>query len=124
MELLFYSGKNQQSRERVLNIIRGLVPEKKIGNYTTVENLCNRLRQFRDDKMLAILMAATQEELVDVILIHDLLVDIPIILVLPNREKETISKGTKLHPRFISYMDSDFSDIQAVLEKMVVRLNS
>jgi len=124
MELLFYSGKNQQSRERVLNIIRGLVPEKKIGNYTTVENLCNRLRQFRDDKMLAILMAATQEELVDVVLIHDLLVDIPIILVLPNREKETISKGTKLHPRFISYMDSDFSDIQAVLEKMVVRLNS
>jgi hypothetical protein len=124
MELLFYSGKNQQYRERVLNIIRGLVPEKKIGNYTTVENLCNRLRQFRDDKMLAILMTATQEELVDVILIHDLLVDIPIILVLPNREKETISKGTKLHPRFISYMDSDFSDIQAVLEKMVVRLNS
>ncbi len=124
MELLFYSGKNQQSRERVLNIIRGLVPEKKIGNYTTVENLCNRLRQFRDDKMLAILMAATQEELVDVILIHDLLVDIPIILVLPNREKETISKGTKLLPRFIGYMDSDFSDIQAVLEKMVVRLNS
>lgn len=89
-----------------------------------MENLCNRLRQFRNDKMLAIIMAATQEELVDVILIHDLLVDIPIILVLPDREKETISKGTKLHPRFISYMDSDFSDIQAVLEKMVVRLNS
>jgi len=121
MELLLYSASKQQAGERIHNIIEGIIPIDDIGICRSIESLSIRLRQFRKNLSLAIILAATQEELVDVLLIRELLDDIPIILILPNRQKETISTGSKLHPRFISYMDSDFLDVKAVLDKMVSR---
>jgi len=121
MELLLYSASKQQAEERIHDIIEGIIPIDDIGICRSIESLSIRLRQFRKNLSLAIILAATQEELVDVLLIRELLDDIPIILILPNRQKEAISTGSKLHPRFISYMDSDFLDVKAVLDKMVSR---
>ena len=53
------------------------------------------------------------------LLIRDLLADIPVILILPDRKKETIHLGHKLCPRFLSYTDSNFSDVALVLSKMM-----
>jgi len=35
------------------------------------------------------------------------------------REQDTYLKGHKLYPRFMSYMDGDFSDVALVLAKML-----
>ncbi len=121
MELLLYSATKQQAGERIQNIIEGIVPIEDIGICRTIESLSIRLRQFRNDLSLAIILASTQKELVDVVFIRELLDDIPIILILPDRKKETISTGSKLRPRFLGYMDSDFQDVKAVLDKMVSR---
>jgi len=51
--------------------------------------------------------------------IRDLLAETKIILLLPDRKRATVSKGHNLYPRFLTYMDGDFSDVAAVLQKMV-----
>ena len=61
----------------------------------------------------------SQEELIDIIHIRELFRDIRIVLILPDREESTVAKGHRLYPRFFSYIDSDFKEIAAVLNKML-----
>ncbi len=49
---------------------------------------------------------------------------LPVILVLADRKKDTILKGRKLYPRFISHADGDFTDVAAVLEKKFENIKS
>jgi hypothetical protein len=47
--------------------------------------------------------------------------NLPVILVLPDKEQKTLYLGRKFSPCFISYTDSDFSDVALVLAKMMMR---
>jgi len=64
-----------------------------------------------------VLVATTQNDLIELIFKKHLFDDIPIILILPDRNNETISKGLKLYPRFFDYIDSDFSNVALVFFK-------
>lgn len=122
MEFLFYSSEKNGVGKRIQDIIEGLVSEKKVGIYRTVENLTDRLLQLPCNLSMAVILTTTPKELEDVIMIRDLLFDIPIILILPDRNIKTSLKGQKLRPRFSSCIDSDFTDVSAVLGKMLDRL--
>ena len=56
--------------------------------------------------------------------LKDLFDGIRKIIILPDGEQVTISLAHKLYPRFLSYIDSDFSDVAAVLKKMATSANS
>jgi len=84
----------------------------------SIESLSHWLRQPADDlPIAAVLLAARSEDLSDLLSIRDLLRDVRIILILPDREANTIAQGHTLRPRFLSYTDSDFTDVLAVLGK-------
>ena len=68
---------------------------------------------------IAVLEANSMDELKDLVSLHDLFLDIRIILILPDRERETISNAHKLRPRFLAYADSDFESVKVVLKKML-----
>lgn len=68
---------------------------------------------------IAVILATSREELEEFILIRNLMDGLSIILILPDRERETILRGHYLYPRFVTYADSDLKDITAVLSKMV-----
>ncbi|MCD6199973.1 MAG: hypothetical protein J7K15_15635, partial [Deltaproteobacteria bacterium] len=51
--------------------------------------------------------------------VRDLIWDLRLILILPDREAGTIAKGHILRPRFLTYLDSDFTEVAAVLKKML-----
>ncbi len=124
MELLLYSTERKGPGKRMQDIIADLVPEKHIGIHRTMESLSHRLRQFRGDLSLAVILTGSRAELYDVLSLHNLLQDIPLVLILPDQEPDTVSKGHKLYPRFMSCVDNDFMVVAAVLEKMIKRLNS
>ena len=63
-------------------------------------------------------MAHTQKQLQSLVKMKELLEDIRIILILPEQSNESASIVWKLYPRFISYMNGNFADIEAVLGKM------
>lgn len=118
MNVLFYSSADDEIGRHLQKIIGEIVPEDAIEIYRTIHHLTGRLHRPRYNLNLAIVMAASREELSEIVCLSDLLWDMRIILILPDDQRDTISKGHLLRPRFLSYADSDFSDVAAVLTKM------
>lgn len=118
MSLLLYVSVSEGVGKRLQKMIEEIVPMRNLEVYRTIENLSRRFRQPVDNlPITAILLAARSEDLLGFLSIRDLLRDVRIILILPDRDEETIAQGHTLRPRFLSYTDSDFSDIVAVLKK-------
>ncbi len=99
--------------------IKKEIPKEGLEIYHSVQSLSRSLHQPRYDVAVIILLATHYEELLDFLMLQDLFSDIHIILILPDRKKETITTAFKFYPRFISYVDSDFKEVALVLAKMV-----
>ncbi len=65
--------------------------------------------------------SADNDELTELESIRHYLEDKRTILILPNIDKATVTSGISFYPNYISYIDSDFYDVLAVLKKMVTK---
>ena len=74
--------------------------------------------EYKNNIEIVLLTARTKKELKELIGLREFLSDIRVILILPDRDHETISDAHALYPRFITYIDGDYSDLKAVLTKM------
>ncbi|MCJ7542719.1 MAG: hypothetical protein MUO88_23970 [Desulfobacterales bacterium] len=123
-KVILYAKKEDNDAKRLQNLIVTLVLEKNIEISRSIKRLSKSLSHCLTHNTLVILLVANKEDLQELLAISDLLVDIRIILILPDDEKKTIAKGHRLYPRFISNITSDFKDVGAVLEKMLKTLNA
>jgi hypothetical protein len=123
MSLLFYATDTKGTGKSLWNLYEELASEDQTKFFHTIDSLSQELRRSKWDLSIAVLLAGTQTELMEILSIRHLLDRIRIILILPDREKETISRGHKLYPRFLSYADGNFKDVAAVLAKMLERMN-
>lgn len=119
MILVYYGTVTDGSRERLQRVIEGLVPKEELEVCGTIGELARRLRQPVSDVTMAVLLAATREDLSQILSVCDLLYYVRIMLILPDQEEDTIAKGHSLRPRFVTYADSDFTDVAAVLSKVL-----
>jgi hypothetical protein len=124
LNILLYLSHANGIGTKLLGIIEGLEVNEKIEIYRSVDSLAQRLRKPTYDIDISILIAANKKQLSEVLLIKEELRDIKIILILPDRESDTISGGHELYPRFVSYIDSDFKDVGTVLEKIIKNKHS
>ncbi|MBF0510583.1 MAG: hypothetical protein HQK57_16890 [Deltaproteobacteria bacterium] len=51
------------------------------------------------------------------LLIRDLLLDVKMILILPDKEENTVAVGHALYPRYMTYADGDLQDVVEVIKK-------
>ncbi len=123
MRLFIYTKDKSGIGDRLRREIRMGFPYVEKEVFTTIGNLLLRLDGYDDRPDIAVLLASDREILQRLVSMGDRLLDQRIILILPDKEKETISMGHKLHPRFVSYSDSDFNDVTLVLDKMIESLN-
>ena len=119
MKLLFYAKVLEGFGNKVLGVIQSLVPLSQIETHRTIESLDCKVRQPVNNLNTAVMLASNKEDLLDLLSLRDLLWNLRIILIIPDRKAETIAMGHMLRPRFLSYVDSDFNDVSAVLEKML-----
>ena len=119
MNLLFYHTINNEAGERLRKIITILVPEEQTEIYTTIDSLSFRLRQPIFDVDPVILLASSKAEFLEILALRDLLRNVRIIFILPDREEDTILEGLKIFPRYMTYADGDFMDVAAVLRKIL-----
>jgi hypothetical protein len=124
MTVLIYSTRTKGVGEQILQVIDTVGSEANAKIYWTIDALSRGLRQPRNDMTIALLLASTKEDLLDLLSIRDLLWDMKIILVLPNSDPDTVAKGHMLKPRFLSYCDGDFVDVAAVLSLMIRNLGA
>jgi hypothetical protein len=122
--ILYTNGKDRAKSERLQEIVDSVDSLEQVETFRAVEDLSRRANRFPREIDVALLYAQSSEQLSELVALKDLLEDVPIILILPDRSKRTISKGLELYPRFYSYADGDFADVAGVLEKMVRKIRS
>lgn len=91
--------------------------------FQSAEDFSRRFSQPAYGSTVGVLIAGDREQLLNIISIRHLLSEIPIILVLPDREESTTTMGHTLAPRFLTYMDGKLAEVAAVLEKMAKKYN-
>ena len=123
MDLLFYATDIENAGKPLWNLFHGLDDQHKGEFYLTIDDLATRLRRPKGDHSIAVLLAAGRKELEDILAIRDLLDRARIILILPDRNQNTIKKGHTLFPRFLTHADGNFDWVTAVLEKMLSNNN-
>lgn len=120
MNILIYSEDTDGTAMRLQEMIGKVCPGEDLETLSNLAELRGKLRQpTNSDETIAVLILGTGEQLSEVVAISDLLENIRTILVLPDQHMDTIALGHRLRPRFLSYSDSDFKDVTAVLEKMI-----
>jgi hypothetical protein len=119
MKLLFYANETDAPVERLRYAIEGVAVSHRVETCETVVSLLQQLRLGVYDLIAIVLYVSNKKELMEVLALDDWLRDVPIILVLPDRNGATLAQGLTLRPRYISYSDADFTDVSAVLTKML-----
>ncbi|MHC4455613.1 MAG: hypothetical protein ACYS0I_00755 [Planctomycetota bacterium] len=119
MRVILYSAVKNDNTKQFNRLINFLVPKQKMEVCHTVASMAIKLRQPRVEPNITIALTTSDEELIDLLAISDLLQDTDLFLVLPNRRADTIAIGHRLQPRFIAYSDNDLMESADVLKKIL-----
>jgi len=119
MQLLFYASKNDENENRLAAAIRAVAPGGAVERFVKLEDFRDRLRSIVEPNSIMVLAAVDREELLKMQAFRDMLTEIFVILVIPDREKSTIKLAHLLRPRFLSQTKDDFADLSQIIAKMI-----
>lgn len=119
MKVVLYGTDNDRA---TMGQLHGVISSKVFGRefevFHSLTNFSKRIRQIPRKIDVAVLLARSRDQLSRLISLKAYLEDIRLILILPDRDRETISKGLLLRPKFVDYLDGNLSNVGAVLEKI------
>ena len=119
--LLFIQKSENGIGSKLQEVVANVLPGSYVDTYHTISRLSERLHKPALNFPIVVLLAMNREDLENIVAIQNLLFDSRIVLILPDREEDTMALGHILRPRFVSYRDSSFKDVGAVLNKMINR---
>jgi hypothetical protein len=118
MSVIYFNSVNNDFSERLQKVLEETVSERKIERCHSMERFTGMLCRSNRGQTIVILLITAITEFYEIFSIRALLKDIRVILILPDRTSEVVSAGYKVHPRYISFIDSDLSELAGVLKKM------
>lgn len=121
MNVLLYAAKHTDSAARLKHSLQQTESLESLTDCWDMHQLVEVLQTPDPLPEAVILQAESREDLQTFASFRFRLDQVFFILILPNAERETVACGHKLRPRFIAYQDSDFSEIEAVLERIEAR---
>ena len=81
-------------------------------------NLVKSIQSEVQEELIAILTADSDEELMDLVELKQLLHAIPIILIIADDSDTTIHEAHKLRPRFLTTAGGDFNSVLSVVKNL------
>ncbi|PKN17410.1 MAG: hypothetical protein CVU71_16700 [Deltaproteobacteria bacterium HGW-Deltaproteobacteria-6] len=118
MNVFFLSDMKGDTKKRLQRVLEYMLPKKNIQYIKSVRELEENLRKSSHKMSLAVILQVSKAKLSSLLPIKALLEDTSIILILNDKDDETIALGHRLRPRFMTCADSDFLDVASVLIKM------
>jgi hypothetical protein len=119
MSVIYFNSNNEEYPARFQDLFETEGLAGRVEACRTVKALSHRLSRVLQGQGIAVLFISTMVEFHMIYSIRNLLNDIRLILILPDRSSEIISAAYKLHPRFISFIDSDPREVSTILRKMI-----
>ncbi len=120
MKILIHTMESAESLVRMKKLIETALPKMKGEIFATLESLAQRLREPYDgEDRVAVLAATDQKNLGDILSLQPLFLNVPLILLVPNRTTETMALAHRLRPRYVDDVQGDFTAVIEVLRRMV-----
>jgi len=116
---VFIFAAAEADQKRLAAAISQAVPSGQMEVLQSLQSLGDRLSKPSRKNDVAVVFAASRQELKSILTLEYLLAKVRTILILPDAEAETVALGHCLGARYLGYADNDLSDLAAVLEKMV-----
>ena len=117
--VLLYARTDAPSGTRLKQFLVTGLSGVEVETYETLEDLSRRFSQPLQDPSVVILLFTDGDELVETLPIRHRFQDVSLVLIVPNRDPETIARAHQLRPRFLTDLQNDLTAITAVVEKML-----
>ena len=118
-KLVVYSRDSNKFAMGLEKMITELVSKKNVEICRIISDLALRLRIPLCESAIAVLLISDEEDLKNMLSIQSLLINMRIVLILPDRNDGSVKAGHSLHPRYLSFKDNRLKDIKAVLARMI-----
>lgn len=119
-KLIVYSRDQNEFGMELEKMIEKLASKKNVEVYRATLDLTLRLRMPFRESAIAILVISDEKDLKSILSIKSLLINMRVVLILPDRNNGTIEAGHTLLPRYLSFKDNNsLKDIKAVLTRMI-----
>jgi hypothetical protein len=117
--ILLYSSVPYEDAYQIQFLVERAVQTESIILVRNIDQLYRTLRKPMNGIIAAMIMVGSDEELVDLVNLKDILVGIPMVLILPDQNKEAVTRGHALRPRYLTYADADLSVVPGIFKKIV-----
>ena len=102
-------------------VVENAAGKNQVQVFNSVEGLMEWRLSNTAQKAVVVLFAEKRDELTDLLPVIELFRQVQVVLVLPDREPETIKFGYQLEPRLLSFMDSGFLIMKSAIRRMLGR---
>lgn len=113
--ILFYAAQNS----RVVESLKALLTGFRVKKCSSTMALEKCLRKPCHGMKIGLLVVGSLAEMLQIVELQNLVRDLRLVLVLPERDPKMVVLAHKLAPRFIAYADNGYDQIGAVLGRMV-----
>ena len=119
VELLVYNENKNTEKNKLWREINNLSLENPPFACQTLRDLTERLINRKGQRTVCLLALDSHEKLNEILNLNgrDLFRDVRVIMIIPNDDHEFLINAFSLHPRYLTFKDSDYSDISKVLIK-------
>jgi hypothetical protein len=116
MHIQLFISEDTQEGDRLLGVLRAAMPGVPLIQYHDTEAIGRVMPTAYNEKIVAVIMVAERETLASLARRNKMWDRLKTILVLPDSEPETVTLGHVLRPTYMTFTNSDFSDVAAVLK--------
>ena len=119
MQILLYSPSGDEFGERLRQALSEVLRVGRVEVLRQLNGLIQRLRMPISALGMLIFVPANRQELS---VVSSFLTEMPglqIVLVLPDRESETLAMARTLRPRFLAYLNGDYSELMEVVKEIL-----
>jgi len=118
MRVLLFIPRTETRNKEIQGIVASIHTGTEIESYTTVEGVSERLCTIGEQFDLAVLFVSSVALLRQIVELDRALVDISVVLVVPDSAPETMALAHRLRPRYVAVFDRMGRSLSLVLENI------
>jgi hypothetical protein len=117
MEVLLYLPPCEMA-VKIENLIINCQSQESITIYHCTKTFSRGLRRTFYDA-IGVILIDTQRDLDEILQLGDPIWSIRTVLILPDSNPETVTRGHAIRPRFLTFHDGDLNEVVTVLQRMI-----
>lgn len=123
MNILLYMPPGSDPENRFIKLISESVLSNHIQIYNRIEDISKRLATPTKDIVLAVFLIRDAKEISQFVSMGPVLSELRIILVLPDRKKQTLDQAYKLFPRYVCTINDSFDELSLIVKKITKNIS-